>query len=462
MGNKVLKSGIWYTISNFALKGMEFLTIPLFTRLMSQGEYGLYNNYFSWLQIALVIGTMYLYPSLYSARFDYKETIHEYITTILLLGSAFAGVELVATQILSKWVVPFLGVENKYIIIMFIYAMLRPALEIYMISERFQYNYKRSVQISIVSNVVSLGASIVLLFTMQNKLDARVFGTYIPLIVVCAVLYLGYLKKKICFVPEYAKYALIVGWPYVPHALAMTMLSSTDRIMITRYCSNEDTALYSLAYTCALAVTVLWGSINTAFAPWLGEHIHNKDYESIHKVSLKYSLIVAVPVVGLMLMAPDILLVLGGEKYYSAKNVIAPIMTGCYIQFIYSMYVNIEQFVKKTVGMAFASIMAAIINFVLNLIFIPRYGYIAAAYTTLVGYLFLLIFHYFLVRRMKLHKVYNTVQIGVVVSIMIALSFTVIMLYAFPIVRYSLFLIYLVMLGFLLLRNKKEIVNILK
>ena len=46
-----------------------------------------------------------------------------------------------------------------------------------------------------------------------------------------------------------------------------------------------------------------------------------------------------------------------------------PVAAGCLLQFVYCMYVNIEQYEKKTVGMAMASVVAAGLNFVLNFIF---------------------------------------------------------------------------------------------
>ena len=57
--------------------------------------------------------------------------------------------------------------------------------------------------------------------------------------------------------------------------------------------------------------------------------------------------------------------------------------------------------------MALASVSAAALNYLLNWWLIPRFGYVAAAYTTLVGYLWLLTVHMLLVRRMKKNHVYS-------------------------------------------------------
>ena len=77
--NKILKSSIWYTLSNFILKGVSFITVPIFARLLTKEEFGLFSNFNSWLSIFIILGTLSLSSSLISARFDYKYDLNSYI-----------------------------------------------------------------------------------------------------------------------------------------------------------------------------------------------------------------------------------------------------------------------------------------------------------------------------------------------------------------------------------------------
>lgn len=61
--------------------------------------------------------------------------------------------------------------------------------------------------------------------------------------------------------------------------------------------------------------------------------------------------------------------------------------------FAYSLYVNVEHYYKKTKGVTVNTLIAAGCNIILNLIFIPIFGYVAAAYTTLVSYFVALLLH---------------------------------------------------------------------
>jgi O-antigen/teichoic acid export membrane protein len=53
-----------------------------------------------------------------------------------------------------------------------------------------------------------------------------------------------------------------------------------------------------------------------------------------------------------------------------------------------------EFFYRKTGLISLGTLLSAIINITLNIIFVPKFGYIAAAITTTISYLFLFIFHY--------------------------------------------------------------------
>ena len=90
--------------------------------------------------------------------------------------------------------------------------------------------------------------------------------------------------------------------------------------MITNFCGSEENALYSLAYTCGSMITILIGSMNSAFAPWLGEMLSENKLEEIQVVSKKYMSAFFYLAIGIMLFAPEILLLFGGKSYISKRH----------------------------------------------------------------------------------------------------------------------------------------------
>ena len=61
---KAIKSGIWFTASNFLIKGIGFITTPIFTRLLTKAEFGEFNNFRTWVNILLILTSLNLESSL--------------------------------------------------------------------------------------------------------------------------------------------------------------------------------------------------------------------------------------------------------------------------------------------------------------------------------------------------------------------------------------------------------------
>ena len=135
---------------------------------------------------------------------------------------------------------------------------------------------------------------------------------------------------------------------------------------------------------------------------------------------------------------------------------------GCVCQFLYTMFVNIEQFKKKTVGMAVASMIAACVNLILNYIFIPRIGYLAAAYTTLVGYVCLLGIHMYLVKRLGLQDVYSYKFVLIVLIVGICITIAVSILYSTLIARYIVIAFYAALCGMCFYKYKNRLLIFVK
>lgn len=458
---KALKSGIWYTVSNFFLKAIGFLTVPVFTRLLSKEEFGLFNNFTSWLSIATVIVTFQLTASLISARYDFEDDFDGYILSILALNTVLVSFWAVNINFFSVFFVDLTHVDLIYLNAMLMYMAFASVVELFQVRERYLFKYKVSCLMSVGISILTSVLSVVLVLGLDNKLFGRIFGMVIPVVIAGAMITVFFLKKGKYVKFKYWKYALPICLPYIPHVLGGSLLNSMDRVMIERFCGAESTAIYSLAYNCGAMVTLLIASLNNAFAPWLGEKIHHRNYEEIRSFSKRYIVVFLSLAILLMLIAPEILFILGGEPYMDAKYVITPVAMGCVCQFLYTMYVNVEQFGKKTNGMALATLTAAVINYALNLAFIPIYGYLAAAYTTLIGFLSLLLIHMFLVKKMGLVRIYDNRFVLLSVLVGIIFMFGITYVYSVSMVRYVFTTVYAFILFVLAYKKQDSIKTLL-
>lgn len=458
----VLKSGIWYTISNLLVKSMALITTPLFTRLLSKSDYGAYNNYISWQSVMVIFVTLNLEASLLSAKFDYRDKFKQYIFSITSLSIVSALTWMVICNLFIEPVSRFVSMKSVYVNMMLIYCGFYAVINIFQVSERYIYKYKSSILIALFIAITTAFVSLFLVLKMDNKLFGRTLGGILPTVCIglFLLLFIAFCGKRID--TKMWGYALRICIPYIPHLLSLTMLNSIDRVMITRICGEESNALYSVAYSCGAMVTILLTSMNNAFSPWLGDKLYLEQFRDIRSVSKIYLLSFCYMAAGIMIFAPEVLLIMGGNQYMEAKYIMIPIAMGCVCQFMYTMFVNIEQYKKKTVGMAFASMSAALLNLVLNAIFIPLFGYVAAAYTTLAGYLFLLAIHMILVKRIGFSQAYSYKLILITVIGMLLIAFSVNFLYMYNKVRIAVMAAYVIFSLSVLFKNKELIFDGMK
>ena len=465
LGKKALKAGTWYTICTFILKGLAFITMPIFSRIMSVDDVGIYANYVSWIGILTAITTLDLFNSVNLAHYEFGESrIYEYLSSSAVAGSVVTAVLYFIAYILRDSVMEWLEISEYMLHVMFIYFLVSPAVSLLHAKFRVAMQYKYTIITSLIPAITSvlLGLVLVLVSSDEDKLNGRVTGYYGVWIVASVGIYIYVLLRGRTVKWKYIRFALTVAAPLVVHTMANTILSSSDRIMIKKLCGNTDTAYYAIAYSCAMVISILWQSVNQAWSPWCFEKMHNGEEKDIIKVAKPIILLFSGGVMLIILMAPELLYLMGGKKYVHAIYVVPPVMLGYVAQMLYTLYVNIEYFHKKQKQIMVGTLIAAAINIILNLIFIPIFGYVAAAYTTLAGYISLLLIHYLFVRKMGKHGIYNMKFNLIVLVSSIVLGISITLLYKLNPVRWALAGGIILFLTCFVAKHKAEMIGALK
>lgn len=453
---KALKSGLWYTVSNFLTKGIVFLTTPIFTRIMSKAAYGEYSSFITWQSLLLLVLPLALYSTVNRARFDFPDKMDDYLTSITLAGSVVTAIAYTIVLVFMDQFEAFFGMSRFYISIMFLFVLLEPALANFQSLMQARYQYRVVTVISLCSCVISVGMSIAGSFLFEDQMLGRVLGYDLSLVLfyICVyvwILYHGRHPRR-----AHISYALKLSVPLVPHLVSMYILGQCDKLVIQRLIGNEAVANYNIGYTCALVISMLSNSVNGAMSPWLFEKLSQKDYGTIKKVNQYYILIFTFVAFGLMLVSPEIQWILGGNEYKDSRSILMPVMAGCCCNFIYTSYVNVENYLKKPGVISIGTSCVAVLNIVLNFIYVEKFGYKAAAYTTLLSYFILLLYHYSMVKKFGYSHIYNNkLNLGCAIGICL---FSIFFVFVFEtVIRWVLIAAYVVIGGVIIKRNYQSI-----
>lgn len=450
--SKPVKAALWYTICNFVNKGIYLLVTPIFTRILTEEQYGTFSIFQSWFNILIIFTSLNIFMSGYvKGLLLYKNDKEGFTSSQLslttLITLIFFGVYLINIDFWTK----VFDLSPILIIAMFVELLLMPAFEFWTAKERFDYNYKKVIAITIGMNVLCLGISILSILNTNYKVEARVFSeVFVKALFAGSLFILIIFKGKKIYNKEYWKYALKFNIPLIPHYLSNYVLNQSDRLMIGKMVGKVQAAYYSVSNTISNVIMLLVIAINNALTPYIYKTINDNHPERIKNKINPIIILVALLSIVIMAFAPEVILVFAGKEYMDAIYVIPPITASVYFIFIYSMFSNIEYYYEKTVFIAVATTISAILNLVLNYFGIELFGYYAAGYTTLICYICLAICHYIFYKKVlkeKLPNLKNVYDVKLMLVIGIAVLIAMLgmtLIYKFFIIRYVIILFILI------------------
>ncbi|MDD6644499.1 MAG: polysaccharide biosynthesis C-terminal domain-containing protein [Oscillospiraceae bacterium] len=458
----VAKASIALVFVKFLQKGISMISGPIFTRIMPMDEYGIVSTFASWQSVLYIVFTLNMSAGVFNnGMVDFKDDRDGFSYSIMGLAHFVTFCWTAIYFLFYQWLQPIVDMSLVLMIILFLYCFVTPAYNYWIGRERFVFRYKAPCTVMSLVTVFStlLGIIIVLMLADDLKAEGKIIATEIPAIAVGAFftvkLFLNNRHKKIT---KYWKYAFCFNAPLLVHYLSMYVLSSSDRIMITKLVGAGDTAIYNVAYTVASIILIFEQSIDASYAPWVYQKMEKEEYKSIDKRGQQILMLFGGATLLCALFAPEIMSVLAPKSYYSGVYVVPAVAASVFFTTLYSLFMRVELYCKKTTIITIATVMSALINIVLNYILIPKFGFVAAGYTTLISYVFLSVFHGFNLYRIGLGKIYNMRNIIFLSLAVLLVTLLINLVYDYTLIRYF-FISVLVVVAVI---KRKNIMSLLK
>lgn len=466
---KHIKASMWFLICSFIQKGISVITTPIFTRLLSTKQYGIFSIYNSWSGIVTVLVTLNIMAGVYAqglVKFENEKKV--YTSSLQGLCSIMCLCWMIIYLIFNSSINKLIGLSFLQTLLMMIDVWLLAVFQFWSVEQRNEFEYKKLVQLSILVSILSPLVSVVFVVFSQDKVTARILGmVLVDALFFVRLFYLQMKEGKVFFHKKYWIYAIKFNVPLIPHYLSTNVLNSSDRIMIGKLISEEATGIYSLGYSIAFLMTIFNTALLQTLEPWIYKKIKNKDFYSIKKVAYPSFFLIAVVNLILIAFAPEAIKIFAPSSYYEAMWIIPPVAMSTYFMFLYAFFATFEFFYEQRSYITFATLSGAVLNIILNYIFINIFGYIAAAYTTLLCFILFATLHYIFMKKIcreKINniKIYDVKIIVGISSILIVLGIFLMSFYKYIYIRYLIIFFFLILC--LIFKNKiiLQINNILK
>ena len=399
-----------YLFANIATKALAFISIPVYTRILTVEEYGIVNVLMSVLNITPILLTLNLEVAIGRYFFD-TDDINDFKRfvgcSIRLAGISFL-IMTVAFVILLPWLSKLLSFPILLTLSIIPLSLYR------IINSIFQQIYNpllESKKIAIVSSVqtyLAFGLSVIAIFCLN---DRKYYGFAIGNIV--ALFMLGiYMYKQIkpytigCWDKKYFKYIINYCIPYIPYSLSGVILDQFGRIFISADSGFDSAGLYSMAANIAMIMAIFIGLVHQAWNPFYFKYLNGKDYKSLdndYDLIWRVTLLLAV---GISFFGKEMGYMLGGKQYLGTLYVI-PILCIGYSMYQWAyVYMRNTGYAKKTIWNGVVITISGFVNVSLSAILTPLMKELGIALAFTFSYAILLFLSY-MVNKKVLH-VYTT------------------------------------------------------
>lgn len=444
------KSAIVYMIGSYIQYTISFLVTPIFSRLLTTGEFGLVTTYNSWSEMIGPIATLSLYAGFFNVGMvDYENDRDSFTTSMLGLSFVSATIAMSLFAVANIVFPNIIGLPVSLIVLMAVYYYVFPATRYWMARERFEYRYKKLFVVTMTIAFLAPAGGLACVFLSKGNLGvARLYGTnFIHVILGILFIYVLLSRSKQLYNKDRWKVALSFSIPLIPHYLAMHILSASDRVMINSLTGGDNAGIYGMAYTAATVVTAAWTAINGSLTPYAYGKIKERDFKPLARTAM----ICIIGFSGICLLvciiAPEVIMILGGHKYTESIKLLPPLLAAVVFMEMYNLFSLIEFYHKKTKLVMIATVAAAAINVGLNYVCIKSFGYRAAAYTTLACYILYCLFHYINMRHIEKERIYNPKILIAFSIVYVALCFACLLVYDYPLVRYGILIATLIIVA---------------
>jgi len=404
---QVLKNALIYGIGNGLTKVLGLILLPFYTSVLAPSDYGVLASLTTFITLMITTvnvgldgASMYYY---YQIKEDKEKGTMLFTKFILRL---FSTIPALVISFFSRDLSVLLFKTDQYTSLVFISCLLIPAQmlvgEQQQIYRILQTPWKFNLLVA-VRTATNIGLGIALVLAM----GFGVWGAQMASLVSAFTVFLfsfSFITRKnytYQFSWHWAKKMTAYGTPLIIGGIAAWTCRWSDRIFLIHFSNLDEIGYYAIGETFSEPLTLINQALQISFMPvfWL---LYNKDND-VHKENSKnstakiWSFFLSISVIaGVFISVFSVTFIKELTNAAFIKGALAvPFLAFALIAMQSQQLTRIGIFMeKKTKYSSGIAIITALINIGLNFYFIPKYGFVGAAFTTFISYFlgFLMVF----------------------------------------------------------------------
>ena len=397
----LLKNTVIITIGKICTQLITFFLLPVYTALLSTEEYGTVDLLNTLVSLCIPIVTFQIEQALFRHLIDNRnneDEIKNTITTTLVTIT----VQSILYLLIFICISPLINNQYKYYLATNVIACIFSSIML-QISRGLGDNKKYAIG-SFITALTTVLLNVLFIVGFKWGAYGMLTATLIGNIACSIYIFIAkkvykYLKFKL-YSSELLKKLWKYSLPLIPNAISWWIFNSSDRIIVSSILGIGDNGILSAAYKFSSVYITIYNIFNMTWTESASLHINDKDnnqfFSKIVDTTLRLFTVICF---GIITCMPFIFPIMINEKFGQAYNQIPILMLSSLFNVVVGLVSVIYIAKKDTKAVAKTSILAAIINIVVNLGLIKFVGLYAASISTLVAYFIMAIYRMYDVRK---------------------------------------------------------------
>ena len=420
----LLKDTVIYGMSSIVGRFLNYLLVPLYTAKMSveSGEYGVVTNMYAWTAFILVVLIFGMETTFFRFADRQKGNVSQVFSMCLQVVGVLCALFLAGVVLNIGSLAPLLGYAShpEFITMMAVVVALDALQSIpfgLLRSQGRPIKFASLKMLNIITNIALNLIFFLLLPYLYGKNPDSVSAFYSP----DKQSYYVFLINLICtsfitlfFIPELRMYRpvydaallkkmLSYSWPLLLLGIAGILNLNADKILYPQLVPGQqgrvELSIYGASVKVAAIMAMLMQAFRYAYEPFVFGNRDKKDAKTLYALAMKYFIAIALLAFLVVVFYLDLIKFIISPDYWSGLKVVPYIMAA---EVFMGIYFNLSFWYKlndETWWGAIFSITGCVLLFAVNIIFVPRYGYMACAWASFTSYFVAMLLSYFVGQR---------------------------------------------------------------
>ena len=400
----IFKDTAIYGLSSIIGRFLNYLLVPLYTAQLSaaSGGYGIITNIYAYVALAMVLLTFGMETTYF--RFTNKthtDSQTVYGTTLITVGFVSLVFAVLVLLLLSP-VSQLMGYGDhpEYVGVMAVTVAIDAFLCIPFAHLRQQKKALKFAALKLLNIAVSILLNLIYFYFMDGKDVGYAF--YINL--VCTVM------LAICLITEYTGFRwkldtqllrtmLSYSWPILVLGIAGILNQTADKMLFPYIYEGSDMreqlGIYGACSKIAMIMAMITQAFRFAYEPIVFAGVKDKDQHEMYEKAMKYFIIFTLLAFLVVVAYLEVLKFIIGADYWVGLEVVPIVMAA---EIMMGIYFNLSfwyKIIDKTIWGAIFSGIGCAVLLAVNIIFVPKYGYMACAWGGFAGYGVAMLVSYF-------------------------------------------------------------------